>query len=287
MNHSGRSFRLPLPPATAALFVANLVVFVANALLLGRLSDPSGGAWFAFAWPALLEGWGLGCVRILTYQFTHSFSDVMHVLMNMLALWVFGPMAEARLGRFGTIRLYLWAGFAGALGHLLVASLQGYAAVPLVGASGACYGLLVYAACVSPQATLVFLIVQMPLWALAVLLTGIGAYSTFVEFATGYGGGVSHSAHLGGAALGFVAWRLGWFRDHADTAAGGPTGWLSRWAGALRQRRAAVARRSAQTQELQLDAILAKVKAQGLASLRRDERRLLERISERSRGRDS
>lgn len=287
MHPEGRRFFLPLPAATAALLLVNLAVFVANTLLFGRLSDPRGGAWFAFSWPGLLEGYGLGSLRVLTYQFTHSFTDVMHVLMNMLALWVFGPMAEARLGQAGTVRLYLWAGLAGAIGHLLVASLQGYAAVPLVGASGACYGLMVYAACVAPQATIVFFVVQLPLWGLAALLTGIGVYATFIELATGYGGGVSHSAHLGGAALGFAAHRLGWFAESADASGRVRTGCLVRWLAAWRQQRQQQVLRAAAAQELRLDAILAKVKATGLGSLGADERRFLECASERSRGRDS
>ena len=283
MNHVGRRFSLPLPPATRALFVANVAVFVANMLLFGALSDPRHGAWFAFSWPGLLEGYGLGLLRVLTYQFTHSFIDVMHVLMNMLALWVFGPMAEDRLGKVGTIRLYLWAGLVGALGHLVVAALQGQASVPLVGASGPCYGLMVHAACVAPPPRLVFILVQMPLWGLASLLTGIGVYSMFVEFATGYGGGVSHSAHLGGAAMGFVAWRLGWFRDWRDIAGLERAGFFTRWLAAFRRHRQQRQARAAAATEQQLDAILAKVKASGLGSLSPDERRFLERVSKHTR----
>jgi membrane associated rhomboid family serine protease len=283
MNH-GRRFHLPLPPATKALFVANVAVFVANLLTFGLLSSPAKGAWFAFSWPGLLDGYGLGLLRVVTYQFTHSFVDPMHVLMNMLALWVFGPMVEARLGRLGTLRAYLWAGVAGAIGHLVVAVLQGSTAVPLVGASGACYGLLVYAACAEPQARIVFFIVQVPLWALASLLCGLGAYSTFVELATGHAGGVAHSAHLGGAALGFVAFRLGWFRDWLDLAGAKHPGPIARWREGWRRRSAARSQAATEARELQLDAILAKVKAEGLAALRPDERRFLERMSERARG---
>ena len=287
MTYAGSRIHLPLPPATKALFLTNLAVFLVNALLFGRLSELSKGGWFAFSWPGLFEGYGLGFVRVLTYQFTHSFGDIMHLLSNMIALWVFGPIAESRLGRTGTVRLYLWAGLAGACGHLITCALQGNLAVPVVGASGACYGLMIYAACVAPQLTIVFFIVQMPLWGLAALLTGIGAYSMFVEFATGYGGGVAHSAHLGGALLGFVAYKAGWFRDWAELAGRERPGLFARLTTALRRRRQARANDAAQQQELQLDTILAKVKAEGLQSLSPAERRFLERMSQRSRDRDS
>lgn len=284
--NDGRRFSLPLPKATRALFWLNVAVFAVNALLLGRLSERTadgGGAWLAFSWPGLLDGYGLGALRVLTYQFAHAFSDPLHLLMNMVALWVFGPLAEARLGAPGTVRLYLWGGFAGALGHIATCALQGHLGVSLVGASGACYAFLVYAACQAPRATIVFFIVQMPLWGLAALLVGLAAYTTFVEFASGYSGGVSHSAHLGGALLGFVAHRRSWFVDWLDVAGQARAGPFTRLRAALRRRRAARVSAHVAATELQLDAILAKVKAEGLGALNTDERRFLERMSARSR----
>jgi membrane associated rhomboid family serine protease len=272
--------QIPLPPATKLLLVVNVAVFVLNAVLLGALSEPGRGAWFAFSWPALLDGYGLGLVRVLTYQFTHAFTSPLHLLFNMVALWVFAPMAEARLGTAGTVRLYLWGGLAGAVGHLAFAALQGTTAWPLVGASGACYALLLYAACTSPRATIVFVIVQMPLWALAAVFVGLGVYETFVELATASAGSVAHSAHLGGALLGFAAHRLGWF---AAPAARGTPGLAARWLAAWGSRRAAAARARAAAHERQLDAILAKVKAAGLHALDAAERRFLEQQSSRAR----
>ncbi|MCU0865253.1 MAG: rhomboid family intramembrane serine protease [Planctomycetes bacterium] len=273
MNHGSR-FRLPLPPATGALFLVNLAVFVVNALAFGRL-----GTWFAFSWSGLWDGYGLGLLRLVSYQFTHSFQDPLHLVMNMVALWVFGPMAEARLGRDGLVRLYLWAGFLGALGHLALQAAQGHPGGGLIGASGACYGLLVYAACLQPQARIVFLIVQMPLWGLAALLIALGAYQTFVELATGTSGGVSHSAHLGGALLGYVAYRANWF---VEPPYGARPGLFARWRAALRARSQARAQAAAAAAEQQLDAILAKVKVEGITALRPEERRVLEQASRRA-----
>lgn len=281
-----RSSLPALTPAVKALVLANAAVFVANMLLLGRLSDAvrgEGGQWFAFSWPGLFDAGGLGALRVLTYQFTHSFHDPLHLLLNLLVLWFFGPMAEQRLGRGGTVRLYLWGGFAGAVGHLAVAALQGQAAVPLVGASGACYAFLLHAACVAPHARVWLLFVPVPLWGLAALLLGLGLYQTFVELATGFAGGVSHGAHLGGALLGVVAHRGRWFAApaHADLPA--RPGSIARLLEGLRRRRASRAQRAAAARELQLDVVLAKVKSHGLTALTPDERRFLERASERAR----
>lgn len=286
MSQPARRILQNLPPATRALFLANVAVFAANAVLLGSLSDPAKGAWFAFSWDAAWAGYGLGLLRVVTYQFTHSFADVMHLLTNLLALWVFGPIAESRLGPRGAWKLYLAGGVCGALGHLAAAAWMGALHVSLVGASGACYGLMLYAACVAPHATIVFFIVQMPLWGLAALLVGIGVYSMFVELAVGYGGGVAHSAHLGGAALGYVAWRAGWFVDWAAAAGGDGSPWpWQRWAAAWRRRAAARRQEAAAAVAGRLDAILDKVKAAGLSALTPEERRFLEQESERSRKR--
>ncbi|MCK5943435.1 MAG: rhomboid family intramembrane serine protease [Planctomycetes bacterium] len=271
--------RLPtLTPAIKQLLILNAIVFAANALLLGRLSSQvdGGGHWFAFSWSLGLDGYGLGLLRLVSYQFTHSFADPWHFLGNMMVLFFMGTIAEPRLGYRGTLKLYLVGGAAGALLHLGLASIQGYADVPLVGASGACYAFLVYAACRMPNA-MVFNI--LPLWILAAVLVFIGAYSMFVEFAAGYGSGVSHSAHLGGAAVGFVAFRRSWFIDWADQAGHARPGLLASMLDGYRKRQARARAASAARQEHQLDDLLAKVKRDGIGSLTQPERRFLEKVS--------
>jgi membrane associated rhomboid family serine protease len=290
MTYAGPRFAFPpLTSAVRMLLVANAAVFLVNALLVGRLSDAAAagsGFWFACSWQGLWEGWGLGLVRLCTYQFTHSFRDPMHLLFNMLMLYFAGTMAEARLGFGGLLRLYLWGGVVGAALHLAIASVQGDANVPLVGASGACYALLLYAACTEPHRQVIAVFVQVPLWGVAAVLVLLGVYSTFVEFATGFSGGVSHGAHLGGAALGWFAWRRGLWSHLGYASTGARPGWfaalLQRW----RRRQAERAQAFAKEHELQLDEILAKVKHDGLSALSAAERRFLERASQKARDGD-
>lgn len=286
MSYDGPRFVLPgLPPAIRLLVILNAAVFLANAVLVGRLSDPvaGGGSWLACSWAGLFDGYGLGLLRLVTYQFTHAFTDPMHLLMNLLVLYFFGGQAEQRLGYRGTLKLYLYGGFAGALLHLGIAALQGVANVPLVGASGACYAFLLYAACLAPHARVILIVVPVPMWGLAALLVGVAVYSTFVEFATGFPGGVSHGAHLGGAVVGFLVHRSGLLVDYVPY--GERPGLLARMQGEWRARRAAARQQAAVDRELQLDAILAKVKEHGLPSLTKAERRFLEQASAGSRGR--
>lgn len=283
MSYDTPRFHMPtITPAIKHLLILNGIVFLLNALGGGWLSRPEKGAWLAFSWSGLWEGYGLGLVRIVTYQFTHSFRDIFHVLMNMLVLYFFGTMAERRLGYRGTVKLYLIGGAVGALLHVVIAALQGYADVALVGASGACYGFLVYAACMSPRSMVIFIVFPIQLWILAAGLVVIGLYSTFVEFVDGFPGGVSHGAHLGGAALGFLAHKYSWFVDWADHAGTPRQSWFREIGQRFRQRRAESRERHSQQEQLQLDEILDKVKRDGLQSLSPAERRFLERMSKQA-----
>ncbi len=72
----------------------------------------------------------------ITYQFIHS--GVIHLLGNMIFLWVFGPNVEDRLGRIGFLAFYLVGGGAAGAVHLFFESSgPGNPAPPVIGASGA------------------------------------------------------------------------------------------------------------------------------------------------------
>ncbi|MGE3171264.1 MAG: rhomboid family intramembrane serine protease [Planctomycetota bacterium] len=273
---SAPAFAFPeLTPAIKRLLIVNGIVFLANAILGGEL-----GVWFAVSWSGLWDGYGLGLLRLVTYQFTHAFESIGHILFNMLALYFFGTMAERSLGYLGTFKLYLLGGVVAAAVHLLLAAALGQGAGSLIGASGACFAFLVYAACMAPRAMVIFIIFPIPLGILAAGLVLIGLYSQYVELRMGASGGVSHSAHLGGAAFGFAAHRLGWFRDfrpygHEKGLLGGLGNKLRSW----RQQRQAD---SAHAQQQEVDRILEKIQQHGMPSLSSGERRILERASSRA-----
>lgn len=266
-------------PAIAHLLIANVAVFVLNLLLGGRLSagvDGDGG-WFAVSWARLWDGYGLGLLRLCTYQFTHSYGSPMHLLFNMVALYMFGTIVEGALGYRGTIKLYLAGGVVAALVHMLVYGLATGLSVPVVGASGSCFSLLLFAVCVAPRAEFwIFMMFPVQLRFIGFLAVALAAYSLLIELQHGMGGQVSDSAHLGGAGFGYLAWRLGWFRDYGGAPLALAT-LRQRWQRWRHRQRL----QAAQQQEEQLDDILAKVKEQGLQSLSRDERRFLDRIGQK------
>ena len=279
-SYAGASPFPSLTPAIKLLILINVAVFVLNAILRGAFSD--NGAWLAFSWEGCTDGYGLGAIRVLTYQFTHAFASPGHLLWNMLTLYFFGTMVEGAIGYRGTIQLYLLGGVVGALLHLCVALAMGYENVPLVGASGACYAFLVHAACLWPRAQVIVILFPVPLGALAAGLVAIGLYEQYFEIVTGSAGVVANSAHLGGAALGFAAWRLGWFRDYASFAGGGE-GFFASLRQRLRDAKAQRARQHEHATQQEMDRILDKIRQQGMPSLTKQERRVLEQASKRAR----
>ncbi len=266
----------PLTPAIKHLLIANAVVFVLNAVVAGRLID-----WLGFSGAGLADGFGLGVLRIVSYQFTHAFYDAWHFLFNMLFLYVFGTMAEARLGYRGTMKVYFIAGFAGAILHLVLAAILDGWQTTLVGASGACYGLMVYAATHRPKQQIIFLIVTIPIWILAAVLVFLGFYSTYVELVSDMRDSTSHAAHLGGAIAGFVICKQGWFIDYGGYSEG--PGFVARLKARMRERQESARAQKSQAEEELLDQILEKVKEHGIGSLTPQERKFLEKKSEQTR----
>ena len=88
----------------------------------------------AYSYPAAVSG-AFEPWRMFTSIFAHA--NILHLLLNMYTLWVFGSALEPLLGRARYLALFLISGFAGSLGVLLIAP----PLVPVVGASGAIFGL--------------------------------------------------------------------------------------------------------------------------------------------------
>jgi membrane associated rhomboid family serine protease len=75
--------------------------------------------------------------RMITSLFVHSQGSLLHIGLNMLSLFLFGPIVERIVGHLRFVVLYLVSGFGGSVAVLLLAP-----TTPVVGASGAIFGLL-------------------------------------------------------------------------------------------------------------------------------------------------
>lgn len=202
--------------------------------------------------------------QVFTYMFLHA--NFMHILFNMLALWMFGSVLERYWGSREFIKYYLITGLGGGLCYALF---NMNSPIPTVGASGAIYGLLAAYAVLFPD-SVIYVWFVIPLKAKWFALI-FGAIEFFASF--GQGGGVAHLAHLGGMVIGFVYLKRGriiprqWRYALSD--------WKEHRAGAAQQR---------EQEELdkirrEVDVLLDKINREGIAALTPAEQKRLEKAS--------
>ncbi|HET7620218.1 MAG TPA: rhomboid family intramembrane serine protease [Gemmatimonadaceae bacterium] len=189
------------PIATITLIVINALVFLYEA----TLPDPVLRQFVAqYGLVPAYFSWG----AVLTSMFLHG--GWLHVIGNMLYLWIFGDNVEDRLGHAGYILFYLAAGTTAALLQVMMAP---GSMVPMVGASGAIAGVMGAYFVLFPQsrvltAVLIFFyleLIEIPaifflgIWFLMQLFSGVGSIGAAADT-----GGVAFWAHVGGFVAGFA-----------------------------------------------------------------------------------
>jgi membrane associated rhomboid family serine protease len=133
--------------------------------------------------------------QLITCGFLHA--NLLHLSINMYALWMFGSDVERAIGPRHYLTLYFSSLLCSSATQLLVVSMMTSAGVyPTVGASGAIFGILLAFGMLFPRRTIVLLIPPIPMPAIVfVILYGL------LELFSGVFGtdqGVAHFAHLGG-----------------------------------------------------------------------------------------
>jgi membrane associated rhomboid family serine protease len=141
--------------------------------------------------------------QVVTYMFLHGSTG--HIFFNMLALLLFGSRIEQRLGSYEFLLYYLICGTGAGLFTLVVHWNTGLQAVPVVGASGAIYGLLLAFAVLFPDAV-IYVFFMLPMRARTAVLVFAGIELFFGI--TSRGSGVAHLTHLAGLAFGFLYFPL-------------------------------------------------------------------------------
>jgi len=202
-----------LTPAVKWLLIANFIVFG-----LQFIRGPFLEYWFAL-WPNAHEGtlqislWNTMALnsfrpwQVVTYAFLHSTASFSHILFNMLALWMFGKSLEMVMGTRRFTTYYFVCVIGAALTHLVYAQIAG-SPLPVIGASGGVFGLLLAYGVLFPREKVILLFFPFPIEARYFVL-----FYGLLEILNGMSrtqGGVAHFAHLGGMLFGFVfilAWR--------------------------------------------------------------------------------
>jgi len=201
--------------------------------------------------------------QLLTYMFLHG--GWVHLLVNCLGLYFAGREVEIVCGPRHLLGMYFLGGLAGGILQLLCVP----SGIPLVGASaGVCAVLLGFTTMLPELEITALLFFIIPIRMRAKWLGRLVIGSSIFFALSGLGGNIGHVAHLGGALLGwFYVRRLGF----------GGAFWFQRF---VRDRR-----RTRERQERmdpnefisrEIDPILDKIAKEGIQSLTRAERRILE-----------
>ncbi len=186
----------PLSTAIKALIGANVLIFFAQNVkpvltsLLGL--EPSYVVHSLWVW------------QLGTYMFLHG--GVIHILFNMLALWMFGTELERIWGTRYFLKFYFVTGIGAAILTVLFSLLPFGAAQQLyqsnvIGASGAIYGLLLAYALYFPDRRIyMYLVFPIPAKYFVLIIGALAFYASF----SGSSGGVANATHLGGLLVAYL-----------------------------------------------------------------------------------
>lgn len=191
-------FYPPFQGVVRHLVILNVLAFFASHILLGDITNQSLGRYEFAAWPVatgLFQPY-----QVLTSLFMHF--DVPHLAFNMLSLYMFGSTVEMVWGPKRFLFFYLFCGVGSLAAHFFMQGQLSEPPGPVMGASGAIYGVLIAFAYLFPNQELRLLFPPITLKAkyFALLLLAFDVFGGF----GGYQSQTAHFAHLGGALFGFL-----------------------------------------------------------------------------------
>lgn len=224
---------------------------------------------------------------ILTYAFVHG--GLFHLLFNGLALFVFGPTVERRLGGPAFLLYFTYCVVGAAAFAMIVDRIA--PVPPFVGASGGVLGLILAYSIYHPDNELIAFPIPIPIRARTfVMLIAIYDLCGMLFLRSVFHDGIAHEAHLGGLAAGWLFFRLQGARYHGD-APGAPR----RPVEAKVAVRAIESARSVDRApdrpaprppsldptQAELDRVLDKISATGMNSLTPTERKFLDEVAKK------
>ncbi|MDY6968852.1 MAG: rhomboid family intramembrane serine protease [Spirochaetota bacterium] len=195
----------PLTPIVKKLIVINAGVFIfqqfIGLFLPGEIENIFGlhhlGIFYDF------RIW-----QIFTYMFLHG--GWMHIIFNLIALWMFAGELEARWGQRLFLQYYIYSGVGAGIFIAVMNALvySSYNVSPItIGASGAIYGiLLAYGLTWPNREILLYFIFPVKIKYLLIAFGIIEFFGTIAN-ARGTGGNISHIGHLGGLICGFIYYK--------------------------------------------------------------------------------
>lgn len=257
-SYSGYGFGSRLTKAVKVLIIVNIGMFIIQ-----------------YIFPVIPWGMILGMVprlilskfmiwQFFTYMFLHT--GVWHLVFNMLMLWFLGRELEEFWGTKQFLFYYFFTGAGAGLCSFLF-SINSY--IPVMGAFGAIYGLMAACAILFPESVLLlFFIFPIKMKHAIFVLAGINLLGVISG-----GGGIAYFAHLGGALFGYLYFKNERLRRAALYFS--LINWRNWYKERINHRRELIQKEI----DRKVDLILEKISKQGVDSLTKEEKRLLEQKS--------
>jgi membrane associated rhomboid family serine protease len=206
----GQPMVMPLTKFVKYLIIANVGIWILFQIILEGYVFPS---WDLSLYFGLVPQniflhffvWQFG-----TYMFLHDTANVMHLVFNMFTLWWIGSELEQKWGGKSFLAYYFTCGigagiiyFIGVLGYYLVTGHVTPLQIPVIGASGAIFGLMLAYGILFGERQLLFMFI-FPMKARYFIMV-LGAIELVMLMSQGIAGGkVANLAHLGGIIAGFI-----------------------------------------------------------------------------------
>ena len=199
------------PVVTILLIAANLAVFAYQIALVAV--DPSLEESLVHQLgliPAVVtrvsfppRGWS----TLVSSMFLHG--GWIHIIGNMMYLWIFGNNVEDSMGHLRFMLFYLLTGLLAAAAHI---AMQPTSTLPTIGASGAVSGILGAYLILYPRARvrtllplgIFWTVMRLPAWFFLVFWIGWQIFSQTIADIDPYSGGVAYAAHIGGFVSGIL-----------------------------------------------------------------------------------
>lgn len=270
------------------IILINVIVFVIMAIFrllftVSSMEDLFYEIYYLVALPPKISQFIYRPWTIITYFFTHSLSDLFHIIFNMLFLYWFGRIISEYIGNRRLVNLYLMGGIFGGVIFLLIFNLIPYyierASLPLVGASGSVLAVTVAAATLVPHYRFNLLLLG------PVKITYIAAFFVVISIIGSVEGNAGGNiCHLGGALFGYLY--ITQLRKGRDL--GQPINVVAKWIKNIGKPKMKVTYRSGERPEKasavsqeEIDRILDKINNSGYESLTKSEKEKLFKASEK------
>jgi membrane associated rhomboid family serine protease len=205
---SQMSMALPLTPVVKWLIITNVAIwFVLQVIVEGFFKVPITGYLSLVPARVIFE---FHIWELFTYMFLHSM-QVTHILFNMLMLWFFGSELEQRWGSKYFLFYYLFTGVGAGILYCVGMGAYGAATgsqigvmIPVIGASGAIFGLMLAQGILFGERIVLFFMLFPMKTKYFVAIMGVVQIASMMTSGVS-GGEVAYLAHVGGLASGYLA----------------------------------------------------------------------------------